>query len=495
MNRVSKPPRHCMTVHRDPHEGRSMKRALSPCGRLASVLIAGVLGLTACAHYQARPIEPAASASAFEARSLHDAGLQTYLRQHVPGTQAPARWDLRTLTWVAFYYQPELDVARAQWDGAKAAAITAGARPNPTLDITNQYDVDAPSGVSPWTVGPALLVPIETAGKRDARVRQAQHAAESARLNVAEVAWQIRQRVRSALLGIYPTVPLVRQEQAKQAELVALIERRLKAGEASQPDLTQARIALDRLTLDTQEAQRRLTESRSKLATALGLPTQALGDARLSLESFEQLPPPGQLPSKEMRRQALLNRPDVRAALADYEASQAALQGEIAKQYPDITLGPGFQWDAGEAKWSLGLSLTLPLFNHNQGPIAEARARRQEAAARFMTVQAKAIGEIEQSLADYREMTSKLAVADRLLTAQRKAAASAEAQFRAGETDRVDLVGAQVELAAAELARADTLIQAQQSLGALEDALRHPLDAPLDLESTESVPSKQGAQP
>lgn len=465
------------------------------CGHLvlASAL---TLALAGCTRYQARPIDPAASAAAFGERSLHASGLQAFLHRQLPAsTAASSTWNVRSLTWVAFYYQPELDVARAKWRSAEAAAITAGARPNPTLDFTNQYNVDASNGASPWTVGPAFSIPIETAGKRSARILQARYLAEAARLNVADTAWQIRQRVRTALLGMYPIEPLIRAEGAHQAELVDLIQRRLREGEASQPDLTQARIASSRLSLAGQDAQRRLAESRAQLAAALGLPLNALDQASFSFDIFEHLPSPSELPLHGVQQQALLNRPDVRAALADYEASQAALQLEIAKQYPDITLGPGVLWDAGEAKWSLGLSLVLPLLNRNQGPIAEAKAHRQEAAARFLAVQAKAIGEVEQALADYRHTAQMLSTADALLASQRRAAASAQVLYNAGETDRLDWVGAQVELAAAELARTETLVQAQQALGALEDALRQPLDTgPLDLEAAESAPRKQDTE-
>ena len=78
-------------------------------------------------------------------------------------------------------------------------------------------------------------------------------------------------------------------------------------------------------------------------------------------------------------------------ALADFAASQATLRLEIAKQYPDVRLSPGYQYDQGDNKWSLGLSVDLPVLNRNQGPIAEAKARRSEAAARFNAVQAKAL--------------------------------------------------------------------------------------------------------
>ena len=54
-----------------------------------------------------------------------------------------------------------------------------------------------------------------------------------------------------------------------------------------------------------------------------------------------------------MRRQALQRRPDVRADLADYAASEAALRIEIAKQYPDIHLDTGCEYDRGLQKWDL----------------------------------------------------------------------------------------------------------------------------------------------
>ena len=46
---------------------------------------------------------------------------------------------------------------------------------------------------------------------------------------------------------------------------------------------------------------------------------------------------------------------------------------------------------------------------------------------------------------------------------------------RAGETERSTLLGTQVELVAAEQARVEALVEAQQALGALEDAIRRPI--------------------
>src|SRR2546428_13316567 len=103
-----------------------------------------LLGLAGCAHFQERKLDPEKSLSSFENRSLQNSNLQTFLTtnrvegQIVPRqAQAPApeKWDLETLTLVAFYYHPNLDLARAQWGSVKAGIRTAGGRPNPTIGV------------------------------------------------------------------------------------------------------------------------------------------------------------------------------------------------------------------------------------------------------------------------------------------------------------------------------------------------------------------------
>ena len=62
----------------------------------------------------------------------------------------------------------------------------------------------------------------------------------------------------------------------------------------------------------------------------------------------------------DARRESLRSRSDVLAALARYEATQTALQLEVARQYPDFHVGPGYQYDLGENKWSVALSPGSP---------------------------------------------------------------------------------------------------------------------------------------
>jgi len=439
-----------------------------------------VLWLVGCASFTPKPLDPGTQQVAFESRSLTSPAVRQFFEHtldHAITPWPPASWGLARLTLAAYYFQPGLDVAHARSLVAQAGVITAGARPNPTAFASLEYNADAPAGILPWTNGLGIAVPIETAGKRDYRIQQAQHLAQAARLREVDALWQARSRVRSSLLAIYPTEALVQRQRDLQHEIVGLMERRFVVGFSSRPEATEARLALDQATLILQNNQTQRAENLARVAASVGVPGNVIEAVAISFDAFDSLPPVSELPSVEMRRQALLRRPDILAALADYEASQSALQLEIAKQYPDISLGPGYRWDAGEVKWSLGLSLVLPLLNHNQGPVAVAEAQRKKAGAAFLATQARAIAEVEQALAGYRHAARMVDTADALLRNQQEKTRAVSTAYTVGEVDKLMLLSAQYETATAEFARATALIQAQQILGRLEDALRAPLGA------------------
>ena len=467
-----------------PGEGRlSSKRMKISTLWVALVLVAG------CATFHPQPLSPSQTAAAFEARTLESPGLRAFLETtlHRAITPWPVEaWDITLLTLAALYYHPDLDVARAQWAVAEAEVITAGGRPNPNVGFTPAYNANAASGVSPWILGLTVDIPLETAGKRRYRMRRATQLAEASRLHIAAVSWQVRSRLRTSLLDLDAArraEPIVHRQQGLQEDIVKGLEQRFAVGEASQFEVTQAHIARDQTRFALREVQKRRAEARVRVADALGVPVGALDGVTLSWDFLEQLPPATALPAQDIRRQALLNRTDILAALGEYAASQSALQLELAKQYPDIHLGPGYAWDQGDQKWSLGFSISLPVVNRNEGPIAEAKARRTEAAARFTHLQARVIGESERALAGTLAALHTLETADALLLARDKQLQSVQARLRVGEADRLALLSAQLELAAGQVARLNALVEAQTSLGLLEDALQRPLDASSPLPS------------
>jgi len=393
--------------------------------------------------------------------------------EHAPG----GPWDLPSLTLVAFYYAPELDVARARWGVARAGRITAGERPNPTLGVSQGYNSSSPAGTTRWIPEAVLGIPIETAGKRGIRMSEARNLSESARLDVLSVAWQVRSRVRRYFVDLFVargTGSLLTEQKELQAENVRLLELQLAAGEVSANEATQARIALDQSRLAALDAAQRSEQARINLAQALGLPVKALDEVAFSFDGLRQVE--GELPANEIRRRALVSRADILGALSEYEACQEALRLEVAKQYPDLDIGAGYQLDQTDSKWTLGLNLTLPVLNRNKGPIAEAEARRTEVAARFQALQSRVIAEIDGAFVSLRAAAERTTTAGTLLANLEAREASAEAAYRLGQIARLELVGSQLELASGQLARLDALARAQQAKGELEDAMQAPLD-------------------
>jgi outer membrane protein TolC len=228
------------------------------------------------------------------------------------------------------------------------------------------------------------------------------------------------------------------------------------------------------LRLQLADADRATAEAKTQVAAALGMPTRAVEGASISLADFEHKPSANGIGSA--RHDALTHRTDILAALADYAATEAALRLEIAKQYPDVHLGPGYSFDQGVNKWTVGLGFTLPVLNQNRGAIAEATAARAEAAAKFLALQAQVSAELDRAHAAFRGALEKLATADSLLASNEKQYQSAQTLLKAGESDRVAVATASLERDAAALARLDALIDAQIALGALEDAMQTPLD-------------------
>ena len=423
--------------------------------------------LTGCAHYAPHSIDPQAEAAAFDAHTL-----------------GSGPWSLAALQAEAVQHNPDLAIARAQRKAAEATAITAGARPNPALSTSAQRNTSAERGTKAWTYDLGLSVPIETAGKRDIRLAQAAWQAQAAAYAEAEAFWRVRGKVREAYIGAFPTEQKARERAALQASLSEETQKRLTAGMVSNGEALQTRLVARQAVLAVEDAHRRRIESLHKLAASIGVPERALEGSRLPFNDLSTKALPSAAVIDEAAKTALQARPDVLASLAAYEASQTALQLEIAKQYPDLSIGPGYSWDAGALKWSLALGLILPLFDRNRGPIAEAEAKREEAAASFRATQEQAIADIAAARAAYAQARRQLALAQAMADDQAKRLRSAELAFRAGATDRLALLAAQVEASTAQSTHIDALLDAHRTAGLLETALRQSLASHPELSSS-----------
>ena len=425
--------------------------------------------LASCVRYHPRPLDPPRSEQQFRSRTLSDSGLRAFLKR---AEWPPERLKLNDLDAIALYFNADLDLARAQLRTAQAVVVTAKARPNPSLSAGAGW-TNSPESPLVFHFDPAFTV--QTAGKRGWRMLEAQKLAEAARVAVDETAWRLRSRVRAAWLDYMValrSLEVSRNERSMRTESVAILEKRLSVGEASRPDVDISRTALISVEVAAKAAETQVSESAAALAAAVGLP------ALPTLDTAAMRPPPlSTLPLAAVQQAGLLHRADIRRSLLEYAAAEANLHLEIANQYPDFQYSPGYSFDEGHHKITLSPAFNVPLINANRGPIAESEARRSEAEARFNSLQAQAIGEMEMALARYNGALAELADAEqRLLRIQQTREAATERAVRAGEEDRLALAGVRIESAVAARVRLDALRRAQSALGALEDAVQRSLE-------------------
>jgi len=450
-----------------------------------------VLLLTSCAyqHYHPAPLSPAQTAASLRARSLQDPRLRMFIHAKMGHTLSAGpirKWDLDTLTLAAFYFNPSMEVARAQSATAEAGKITAAQRPNPSLGVAPGGET---SPESPWLFHFNLGIPIETAGKRGHREQLARDVANTAEIAVAQQGWKVRSQLRAALLDYIDArrnLKLLRSSLHTNEEVVHLLQTRLSTGEIARPELDAARADLSSASVQLRAAEGRVEETRAALAAAIGVPVAALNGLEFTWRGYDD--PPKSFSEKEIQRDAVLNRMDIRAALANYAVAEASLQLEIAKQYPNVVIGPGYDFDEGNDLFSLAFNLVLPVFNHNQGPVAEAMAKRKEMAARFVAVQANAIGASENALATYHASLQELRARRDFLKIQEERERATRRQQTLGAADRLAVETAVIQTLTAKDAEAQAVYRAQAALGALEDAVQRPL------EPASTLPIAQGAQ-
>jgi outer membrane protein, heavy metal efflux system len=443
------------------------------CVRPAAVVLTALTAACAVQHYEPAPLDSAAAEAAFNARSLTDPGLAAFTANSLGQTVAgpPEEWDLRTLSLAALYFNPRLDEARAALAEAHAAVASAGARPNPTLSLS-------PGVPSPYLLTLDLSFPLETAGKRGYRIEAARSLERASQLELAQAAWTVRVAVRVALVDYVVSrqaLELARSEAQVRETQVKILEQMLSAGEARRLEVDAARSELSRAHSVLRGAEEEDAGAGAKLAAAIGVPPAALHDVRVAWPEMSAPPSASSLPIADIQRDTVINRLEVRGALAQYAATEAALKLEIAKQYPDLDIGPGYSYEERQSYFTIGLSATLPLLNRNQGPIAEAEARRRKAAAQFIETQSQAISRSTEALAVYTVSLDGLKEAERLAQLEERQRLAAEESLRVGEADRLELADAEIQYSIAARARLDAVAHAQHALGELEQAVERPL--------------------
>lgn len=433
--------------------------------------------------YEPRPLPAQADVARLEGRRLDDPELRSWLAAHGQNVAVwpLPQWDLTGLILAAGYAHPDRALMQAESELAAARKQMAAAQRNPGMEFGGEHHDDTGGGVTPWSIGAAISWVLEPPSRRAARMEKADAEARVASRNADLGRWSLRSAVRDRYLELCGTQREL-DGLNRRLELydggVALIERHQALGEATGFEVSNLRLEASRIRLAAARNEARLPALRVRLAAAAGVAPAAFDAATIDCADLASLPPADRWGVVDLQGTALTARADILLQLDRYAVSEAVLREAIAGQYPDVTLTPGYFFDQADNIWRLGAALVLPLFDRNEGPIAEARAAREAEARRFESMQAAIIGEVRQAHAAGIAALQATIAADAVIETGRAQEDRVRHRIELGETGRLALIRAELETADAEAARQSLLADAWRAVADLEDATHTPMLTP-----------------
>lgn len=272
---------------------------------------------------------------------------------------------------------PSLKAARFAIDEARGRQFGAGRLPNPTVGIEFQNE----SRVSPQTLGASLDQSFPITRRLGLEKRLTAQLVTAAELEVRDAERRFiaaAQSLAVRLLALEQQRALRQQQTAVAQKLADFVQGRAKAGELSALDAAQAQVDAQRLTLET----RRLEAER------VGL----LGELKpmLGVRPADELSIFGGLPALALptARPPWRQRADYQLALTKLNAAQTSVALAKASRWQDVEAGfftareaqditPDHREHTGFI--GLRLSVPLPVWNRNQGEIAEKTASAERA--------------------------------------------------------------------------------------------------------------------
>lgn len=382
-----------------------------------------------------------------------------------------------------------IEEARARYGFSKAdlyPQINAGATAG-KIGVSEGSLMHLPEGVNQDTDQDLYVLGANLSWELDffGRVRNAS-AAERAMLLAAD------QGRRAVVLGLVTDVAsaytdlrdldrrleISRRTLSSRLEYVDLARTRFEGGVAPEGDLRQAESEYHRLQSIVYGFEANVTQKEHEIAALMGrMPTNIQrGDP------LEQQPTPTQIPAG-LPSTLLERRPDIREAEEQLIAANARIGEAKALLFPRITLTGAFGWASSEIdnfftdvnqSWNILGSLVQPLFNagKNKRRVEVTQSQQRQAAYAYQRTVVRAIQEVEDALVGYRKAGEQRVSQHARVQAERKVLELAEARYRGGVADYLEVLDAQRSLYTAEIAETEAiqnhyieLIRIYKSLG------------------------------
>ena len=322
----------------------------------------------------------------------------------------------------ALAFNSDLAAVRLDIERARARMRQAGLRPNPTFDFEQTTGLLTGSqGERETSIGFAL--PLDVGGQRRKRMDLARAELEATEAEVADRERRLIAEVRSAYaeaLAAIRELEITENLNSLDIQTARIVEARVTEGETAPLESNLLRVEIDRLKARRALVEGRLQTAMLRLKTLAGIPASdplRLGE---ELTTPAILEPPSSIEAAVDI--ALRTRPDLRLARLMEEVAQAGLRLARAQATPDVTAFS--KYAVGRSVFddtpvgilrdrdkllSFGISITIPVFNRNQGAKGEAEAAIAQTRKRREFVEAVVQSEVTAAYARYKAAQSAMA--------------------------------------------------------------------------------------
>ncbi len=336
----------------------------------------------------------------------------------------------------------ELTAAEADAEAARQKARQQSSWLNPVLYMELE---GAPTDGDAWRnadriIGIGQTLPF--GGRRSADHDGARQLALAAEARRDWTALLVAASVRRAFAQVLFADGLVALQELlvlSNQTTMDIVSSRLELGGASSDELAHARLEYGAAKLDLARAQSGMVTARTQLAVAIGVEIDQLPQLDGDLGK------PGNLPNLDAMLETLDVFPELRAANARAEATDAFARSASRSRIPDVDLSLGIRRFGGNINLNnavdAGVSFQLPLFNRSGARVAAARAEAVagQALARLTQI------DLEQRLQD---ICNRLETAEHvvityesdLLPAADTVLASVEQRHAAGDAELIDVL-------------------------------------------------------
>ena len=323
------------------------------------------------------------------------------------GQAAPVRITLDQAIELALRQNHSLLANRTNVQQNLAQEITANLRPNPTLFTDWEYlplpGVHPDAGLAGYLhdstegdIGMSYL--FERGQKRQNRLRAAKDATAVTRSTVTDnertLAFQVSQLFYNVQLA-ESTLELANQDLKSFQDTVNISESQYKAGGLSENDYLQVKLQLAQFQTNVENAALSRVQALSDLRQQMGY--ESVPADYDVIGPFEYQPLTVKIEDLQMK--ALANRPDLRAAQQGITVAQSQYGLAKANGKQDVTVSANYSHVNAISAVTWSVSVPLPIFDRNQGNIAQAHVAISQAREQQLQVQGQVMTDVRDAYA------------------------------------------------------------------------------------------------